>query len=386
MQIAKIFRMPRCVPVCIGCAIATPNVGAQTPGVLALGPRTGELRETFSVVQAVRELKDGRVIVADAKDRLVWIGDFTTGAAIQFSRQGAGPGEYNSASGLFAAPGDSTMLLDMGNRRIVMIDGAGKPAGQRTLPTTATIGGRVMFVRAPEFADTRGVLYANAVPAPTAGSPAGTTELVVRLTATGADSIASIVTPPSKPRNQVRADGTTWTTAGPNPLAARDGWAVAPDGRIALIRAADYHVDWIASGEHVSGRPVAIARLPLRDADKADVLNPANQKQASFNIGGATTMSTLPTPQFDDWPEVLPAFRARSPIVSADGRVWVERFRAAADSVPVLDVFDATGNPVARLTLPRKTRLVGFGAQTLYLARIDDDDLQHVERYSIPVK
>jgi hypothetical protein len=383
MQIVKLFRLSRCALLCAGPAITTPSVGAQTPKTLTLGPRIAELREAFSVVQAVRELKDGRVIVADAKDRLVWIGDFATGAATQFSRQGAGPGEYNSASGLFAGPGDSTMLLDMGNRRIVMIDAVGKPAGQRALPTTATIGGRVMGVRAPEFADARAALYATAVPAPTPGAPLGT-ELVVRLTATGADSITSIVTPPSKPRTQFRADGTTWTTAGPNPLAARDGWAVAPDGRIAIVSAADYHVDWIGRGERVSGRPVGIPRLPLRDTDKADVLSPANQKQASTTVGGATTMSAMPTPQFDDWPEVLPAFRARSPIVSPDGRLWVERFRSAGDSVPVLDVFDATGNAVARLTLPRKTRLIGFGAEALYLVRTDDDDLQHLERYRIP--
>lgn len=371
--------------VCSALVLAAPGAGGQTPTVLTLGPRTAALREPFSVVQAVRELKDGRVIVADAKDRLVWIGDFANGSVTQFSRQGSGPGEYGSASGLFAGPGDSTMLVDMGNRRLVVIDATGRPAGERTFPTFATIGTRRLIVRAPEFADARGVLYAAALPAlgPGAGLSATDSMFVVRLTATGVDSIAPMVMPPSKPRT-TNVDGRVMTSSGRNPLASIDGWAVAPDGRVALVRGADYHVDWFARGERVSGRPVPITRLPVRDADKADVTNPANQKQASFSANGVSATMNMPAPQFDDWPEVLPAFRPRSPVVSPDGRLWVERFRAAGDSVPVFDVFDATGNAVARLTLPRRTRLIGFGAETLYLVRIDDDDLQHVERFRMP--
>jgi hypothetical protein len=346
--------------------------------VLTLGPRTGELPEPFSVVQAVRELRDGRVIVADARDRLVWIGDFGNGTVTQFSRQGAGPGEYGSASGLFAGPGDSTMLLDMGNRRLVVIDGAGRPAGQRPLSTSATLGNRQLFVRAPEFADARGVLYALAMTAPQRGAPSSARDslFVARLTPSGVDSIAPMIMPPLRPG--------TPTNVGRNPLAPVDGWAVSPDGRIALVRGADYHVDWFAGGERVSGRPVPITRLPVRDADRAAATDAANRRMASVTVDGTTITTNLPTVQFDDWPAVLPAFRSRSPIVSADGRLWVERFRAAGDSVPVLDVFDAMGNAVARLTLPRRTRLIGFGEQTLYLVRIDDDDLEHLERYRMP--
>jgi hypothetical protein len=88
--------------------------------------------------------------------------------------------------------------------------------------------------------------------------------------------------------------------------------------------------------------------------------------------------------QFTEFPDFLPPFVARTAIVAPDGRLWVERFRAANDSTPVFDVFDRTANRVLAITLPRRTRLVGFGTGSIYLVRIDNDGLQYLQRYRTP--
>jgi hypothetical protein len=53
----------------------------------------------------------------------------------------------------------------------------------------------------------------------------------------------------------------------------------------------------------------------------------------------------------------------------------------ASDAPPTYDVIDNSGKVVSRVVLPKRTRLVGFGNGTVYLARIDEDDLQYLQRY-----
>ena len=79
-------------------------------------------------------------------------------------------------------------------------------------------------------------------------------------------------------------------------------------------------------------------------------------------------------------PDVKPPFLGGDVYVAPDGRVWVLRTRAWNDSIPTFDVFDATGRVVERVSLPRRTRLIGFGNGVAYLARIDDDDLVWLQR------
>ena len=67
-----------------------------------------------------------------------------------------------------------------------------------------------------------------------------------------------------------------------------------------------------------------------------------------------------------------------------DGEVWVLRTRSAGDKTPVYDVFDKTGALVKKASLNPNSRVVGFGNGTVYVARIDDDDLQFLQRYKRP--
>ena len=71
-------------------------------------------------------------------------------------------------------------------------------------------------------------------------------------------------------------------------------------------------------------------------------------------------------------------------MVAYGGDVWVERERNSDDSLPTFDVIDSTGTLVRHVALPEHTRLVGFGDGVLYAVRIDQDDLEHLQRYRLP--
>jgi hypothetical protein len=171
------------------------------------------------------------------------------------------------------------------------------------------------------------------------------------------------------------------------PFTSRDAWGVAPDGRVAVARSAPYRVDVVsAAGRRMTGAPVGVAALPLTSQDKQDFLKA--QKAAPRMLiqtggGGGAAPSGPPEPSVDDyeWPATKPFFDAATVRMSPAGELWTLRSRPAGDEIPVYDVFGADGKLVRRVTFPAKTRLVGFGEGTIYVARSDEDDLQYLERY-----
>ena len=53
---------------------------------------------------------------------------------------------------------------------------------------------------------------------------------------------------------------------GANPLTPRDEWTVFPDGRVAIVRAATYRVDWVlANGTKQSSAPIKYTPVRMGD-------------------------------------------------------------------------------------------------------------------------
>ena len=69
------------------------------------------------MVQTVRELPDGRVLVADPLGQVLVAIDMGAGTADTIGRRGAGPGEYDQPDAVSPLSGDSTLLVDLGNGR-----------------------------------------------------------------------------------------------------------------------------------------------------------------------------------------------------------------------------------------------------------------------------
>ena len=104
--------------------------------------------------------------------------------------------------------------------------------------------------------------------------------------------------------------------------------------------------------------------------------------QRSVSVGGG---GDVQLPPLTDWPDFVPPFLSDAARSRPNGEVWVLRSRRPGDNVPVYDVFDATGRVIGKVALPAKSRLIGFGQGTVYLIRLDADDLQYLQRYRLPM-
>jgi hypothetical protein len=179
--------------------------------------------------------------------------------------------------------------------------------------------------------------------------------------------------------------GKVWTPA--------EAWDVAGDGRVARLTPSPYRVIWLDAGKATPGPVQPYTPIKVTEADKALYkvnLAKAPRIQMTFGgPGGGTRSSSTPQsgpPQAEpEFSETMPPFTGRGAVLATpEGEAWVLRTRPASDKVPTYDVFDRTGALVKKVMLNPSSRVVGFGKGTVYVARIDDDDLQYLQRYKKP--
>lgn len=375
--------------------LALPAAAQQRAGAVPerrLTTAEARFPHAFSSIRGLRELDDGRVMVADGIDEVVMIADLKTGRGDTLGRVGQGPGEYKSPDALFALPGGGTLLVDLGNGRLNYLGPDGKyresaPIAQGNMPRLSII--------IPRGVDAAGRLYFQPAmggmrgEAPDSGS-------VVRWNRTQAafDTVAKVKLPEMKTESSGTPNNQTMRQR-PRPFPVQDSWNVGPNGQVAIVRGREYRVDWMtADGRLIRGRPVAVRPVPIRDADKREwVAEQANGLRVSMeNRNGQMSMSFGRGGRADadaeeddaiaatDWPAAKPPFSGVW--VSPAGEAWVER-SVPAGSPRMMDVFDAAGALKTRITLPAGRRLVGFGNGVIYLRHSDENDLQHLERYRL---
>lgn len=374
--------------------VALPAQGALP--TRAYAKPVAEFEEPFTAIGSIRELSNGRVIVSDARDRIVQMLDFESGEAIPVGREGQGPGEYSFPGGVYAAPGDSTLLFDPLNQRLLIIAPDGKPAGQHALRREGA-GRGPRGMTPPRGTDVRGRLYSEGMSfrmGPN-GPELSDSVPIMRydLAAAKADTLAYVRVPNSNTQVSGGQGNLRVAVGMPNPLAARDEWSVAPDGRVAIVRPEPYRVEWIApNGARTPGPVIPAPKMKVTDADKKQIEEQRKSQTAMMVTRSegprgtsqqARAMSAADLPPLTDWPEYKPPFTAGAARIAPNGELWVRRTRPAGDLVPFYDVFDARGRLVRHVTLPRGTRLAGFGKSSLYLVRTDADDLQYLQRYAL---
>jgi hypothetical protein len=371
------------------------SVAAQKPYTLA--KPDAEFAEAFSQVAGIRELGNGRVLVSDAREKVIKLVDFK-GGAVTVGREGGGPGEYAIPTRIVALPGDTSAIYDAGNGRYLIVDPDGNPSDDFRLDTAGGSGQLGLIVRtSPHGVDSRGNIYVQGSPfhvdvqgvlTPSDSAP------IIRFgrTTLRADTVA--FTRLAKGNGSVtgRAGGGVELRNGlANPLVPVDDWVALPDGRVVVIRADDYHADLYHSpAASKSGPRIAYEKIKVDDAVKRMVEEQRVQlrRNAPNRVpgrGGAPARG-LPTPTrpvFGDWPAFMPPFLAQAAVARPNGQVWVLRTQRPGNDAPLYDVLDDTGRLIGRVVLPHETRLVGFGQGTVYLVRIDDDDLEHLQRYRL---
>ena len=362
---------------------------AQDVPTRPLGPPNADLTRPFTKVTSIRELRDGRVLVLDAQERIIHLIDFRTGTSERVGRHGRGPGEYEWPDYILPLPGDSSLVFDGASGRLVLIT----PDGKSTAIPSAwgLVAGESRFL--PKASDARGQLYNDAPPIRrfADGRPPEYTDSAAiqrwdRVRGRR-DTVGYV------PRR--RPSGRATATAGAFVAGARrqpvfpafDQWAVAADAWIANVYHDPYRVDFIRpDGSRVSGPSIPYDRVRVTDAVKAWWR--AEQQKPRLTLvasRGSASFSMVPGrfQEPEEWPEFLPPFLAGGVSIAPDRQVWVARM-TAPDAEPVYDVIDRTGRVAQRVTLDRRSRIVGFGNGTAYLVRKDEDDLEYLQRHRLP--
>lgn len=384
-----------------GITVVPHGVHAQVATrTLATPEKTFE--ESFTSISGFRELSDGRVIVADTREKTLRVLDPRTDAAAPVGREGGGPGEWGMVTRLFRMPGDSTLMPDFVNSRYLVIGPDAKPlttfrAADGVIPRGQLIG-----------VDQRGrmIYESERLPVnPGFRSPSTGILDILRFdrSTQRVDTLGQFERARGEQSGAKVLGGGMLQRYTNLPFAAVDIAAASFDGRIAVVRGTGYRVDWISSeGKLTRGSSASASSIRVTQAEKdafiKGLLVPGqivtsgpvgnsggSAAGGSRPAGGAITVTSGGA--LDDiemtWPATKPPFLSGAAQVAPDGRVWVLRSRAHDDPIPTYDVFDATGKMVERVVLPKATRLVGFGKDAVYLARSDEDDLLRLERHRL---
>ena len=356
--------------------VASAPLAAQAP-LVTLSRPLAELEEPLDRVYSVAELRDGRVVATDLMGPSITLVDFGAGTAVPLGRTGAGPNEYRMPERVIAGAGDSLFVVDVGQRRFLRIAPDGKVAGVLPFPEKAGFGrfrgadrlGRFYF---------EGRRLRDAHDGPEA-APADSVPVVRWDPKTDRlDTMALVLVPPLAKPSEGSAGGRTVIMSRPEPFSPQDEWAVTPDGRVALVRATPYRVDWrMPDGRRAGGPVIPYEKVRVTQADRDRILKGSGQAQLS--TGAKIAMA--PPPDDLKWPAFKPPFAAASALVTPDGKVWVQR-AGAEGAAPVYDEFDEAGRLVRRIAVAKGSRVVGFGKGVVYVARPDEDDLMHLQRFA----
>jgi hypothetical protein len=355
----------------------------QGSSTIRLSPVGVEFDHAFSSIAGIREVSDGRVLVLDELEFSVQVLDFDRGSIQQLGRTGAGPGEYGWPNQLIRFRGDSTAIRDglHGRLLIVLPDDAaggvatlqGRPISERFLKSPnviATDQGGGLFGYLPVTSDRDSALI-----------------LRWERTGSGLDTIARIPAPPG------RMIGGAVFTERVGPYHSAGSWSVALDGRVAVLHPEPYRVDFISlDGNTVRGPPLPYRSIKLTEAHKESWRAAAKAQQVGLAVTGtrgayisSAQKVSRPFREPASWPAYLPPFLSGAGTFSQGGDYWVRRTTSSPEIVEY-DVIDSNARLKARVRLPDSTRIVGFGTTSIYVARTDEDGLQHLRRYRDPFR
>lgn len=363
---------------------------AQEAPPVSFGMATAAFEDGLGSMRGVRELDDGRVLVADGFGAAV-IAWKPGGGADTLTNTGQGPEEYRTPDGLFPLPDGATLLVDLGNARLTRIE-ADLGFGE-TWPIARGGPNAGMTMMIPVGTDREGGIYFQQRLDGMAGI--SDSAAVARFDpATGETSEVGRVRLAEQTRVESGDANNRSVNIRPVPFSNQDAWNVAWDGRVAVARADGYRLEWLDRAGGVTRGP-AIPYEPVRvrraDQDEwLDQLGGGLRVEATDDGSGMRmSMSRAPSGSSNadrsdfEWPDEKPVIPAGAVAVDAEGRAWVRRHVPAGEA-HLYDVFDAGGQRVAQVELPEERRLVTFGAESAYLVRSDEFGFAWLEKYPMP--
>jgi len=364
-----------------------------------LGAPTAVFPEDFGTIGSVRELPDGRVLVADPLSNALYALDMDAGTRVVIGREGEGPEEYQQPDGVWALPGGSTLLVDLGNGRLTTLDADLAFVDTRPIATgdPRPNGDSPLVVVLPRAVDASGHVYVQAVGVGF-GGPWADSVGILRIAGIrqAIDTVARVKRQDVR-RSESGGANNRNVEISPIPLSPQDAWGVAADGSVVVVRTGDYSLEWFgADGTTVRGAPQPFDAVRIRTAEKEEYLAAQGRSgggigiridisngeiQMGFQRGGGGG-SPREIDQYD-WPDRKPPIYSGTVLVDPLNRAWVRRHVEAGEP-STYDIFDRAGFLTATITLDNGNRVIGFGNGCVYVVRYDEFDLNYLERYVLP--
>jgi hypothetical protein len=418
---------------------AAPLAAQQLPPIRPLGPVTHvSPKGLLGSVSMARPLSTGGVIINDITRRQLILFDSSLSTAKTIAD--ASPTSTNiyasPMAGLLAFKGDSSLFIEYTSLSTLVIDANGDVARVMALPSNRDaifmVGGpfgipgfdpRGRIVFRGRMAAQRPIGGAAAPEPPPPGQFADSAPVYrFDLASRARDTLAYLTIPrqsQSMTRDKVgRIMGLVTLV---NPMTLVDEWALLPDGRVAIVRGADFHIEWL----ELDGRRVSTGKIPFRwerlDDDakqrvldstkvaadrtremliKAIEANPAdaNTLATSAGLPGVMTVATIPeggvgrpvqqtivpsTAMVDAkyLADYRPAFRMGAVRSDAEGNLWV-RTTEPTDRGAIHYVINAKGQLIDRVQLPYGRVVAGFAAGVVFMG-VEDDAGVRLERARI---
>jgi hypothetical protein len=425
------------VAALLSSASAT-SLAAQTlPPVRAIGPvvRVSAADLLGSVAQ-VRTLPAGRVLVNDLVRRQVLLLDSTfSREAIVADTTAATANAYGgNAGGLIPYRGDSSLFIDPASLSMLVINASGQVSRVMAVPrpndARFMVGGPF---GTPGF-DKMGRIVYRGLTLPTAMGvapgggpripemPDSAPILRVALATRALDTAAFFKIPKTSASMTQNDKGQIAITMVMNPMPVVDDWTLLPDGTIAIVRGADYHIDWVApDGSRTSSPKIPFDWQRMTDESKVTFLDSAKTameanraRMATGGTGAATVVGgpaaagggggggggftvmrfegggppgaggppgggapmTIAPPALnmvkpEELPDYRPAFGTAATRADADGNLWIRTSKVAGGG-PVYDVVNRQGVLIDRVSLPFGRVIAGFGPGVVYMGVRDD--------------
>ena len=353
--------------------VAAAPVGAQAVRTVPLPPPNATLAAEFSLVSAVRELADGRVLIVDLSEKKLVAGDWSKAGVTEVGRNGSGPGEYLQPNKLIPLRGDSTLLPDARNGRWLLLSGSSVVSTIGPDSPALRNGARV-----PLGADREGRVLMTGAFVASGSMPRRDSVLLVRIArASGeADTLATLKARPATMKIDGPADRPRSVNILTNPVTTGELATLFPDGWIAIARLDPYRIDWVApDGKRIFGPSLPFERVRLDEREQRDYLN----RQAERNGTEVRDPRSYP-----DWPEYFPPFLPDALLQASDGRLWIRRTATSQNPKPPYDVIDRSGALAGRVAVEKDVVVVGFGRGAVYAARTDESGLQKLQRRPLP--
>lgn len=413
-------------------------IGAQAlPAVRPLGPVTRvSPTDVLGSVSSVRPLPGGRILVNDlVRRQLVLLDSMFAREMIVADTTAATANAYGArAGGLIAYRGDSSLFVDPASLSMLVIDAAGKVARVMAVPrpndAQFMVGGPF---GTPGFDSKGRIVYRGFsrpnLPPPGAERSAGfqvpdqpdsAPILRVALDTRTLDTASYFKIPKTRASVTQNDRGQMSVSMVMNPMPVVDDWTLLPDGTLAVVRGADYHVDWLApDGARTSTPKIPFEWQRMSDEAKVTFLDSAKTAMeaararatttvgANGNVvttggppggaggGGAMVMRfdvgpggggpapagggpiSLAAPALNmvkpnELPDYRPAFGTGATRADLDGNLWI-RTSKVANGGPVYDVVNRSGVLVDRVAFPFGRVIAGFGPGVVYMGVRDDN-------------